>query len=64
MAGVDVVLVDEAQQAYEFKYGSAALRRSGTAFQRAYGSGVQVINQDNYLDFVLGSERNCQRLAE
>ena len=40
--------------AYEFKYGSGAARAGGHAFERAYGAAVQVVNQDNYLEFVLG----------
>jgi predicted AAA+ superfamily ATPase len=39
---------------YEFKYGGGAMRAGGRAFERAYGTGVQIINQDNYLDFALG----------
>ncbi len=41
-------------QAYEFKYGSGPLRAGGEAFHRTYGTRVQLINQENYLDFVLG----------
>ena len=44
-----------AVHAYEFKYGSGAARAGGHAFERAYGAAVQVVNQDNYLEFVLGA---------
>ena len=44
-----------AMHAYEFKYGSGAARAGGHAFERAYGATVQVVNQDNYLEFVLGA---------
>lgn len=40
--------------AYEFKYGGGALRAGGEAFSRAYNVPVQRINQENYLDFILG----------
>jgi hypothetical protein len=43
-----------ALQPYEFKVGSGAARAGGRAFESAYGAAVQVINQDNYLDFALG----------
>jgi predicted AAA+ superfamily ATPase len=39
---------------YEFKYGSGGVQAGGRAFERAYGAGVRIINQDNYLDFALG----------
>lgn len=45
----------EGLRAYEFKYGSSAIRAGGEAFRRAYDTDVRLINQDNYLDFVLGS---------
>ena len=41
--------------AYEFKVGAGSVRAGGDAFRRAYGVGVQLVNQENYLDFVLGS---------
>lgn len=44
----------EQLRAYEFKYGGGSARASGAAFRRAYDAPVQVINQDNYLDFILG----------
>ncbi len=39
-------------QAYEFKLGSSTLRRGAEAFTRAYGGTIQVIHQENYLDFI------------
>ena len=56
--GAEVDYLEEAADglhAYEFKYGSGSLRAGGDAFRRAYGAGVQLVNQENYLDFVLGS---------
>jgi len=44
-----------AVHAYEFKYGSGAARAGRHAFERAYDAAVQVVNQDNYLEFVLGA---------
>jgi len=40
-------------QAFEFKFGSATLGRSAEAFNNAYSVDVKLINQDNYLDFIL-----------
>jgi hypothetical protein len=40
-------------QAFEFKYGGSALRRGVTSFKNAYSVDVQLVNQDNYLDFIL-----------
>lgn len=56
--GAEVDYLEEAADgphAYEFKYGAGSLRAGGDAFRRAYGAGVQLVNQENYLDFVLGS---------
>jgi hypothetical protein len=39
--------------AYEFKFGSSALRRGADSFKNAYSVDVQLVNQDNYLDFIL-----------
>lgn len=54
-AEVDYIEESEAGQirAYEFKAGSAALGRGAEAFTRSYATDVQLINQDNYLDFLL-----------
>lgn len=40
-------------QAYEFKFGSSAQARGAASFKRAYALDVQLINQENYLDFLL-----------
>jgi predicted AAA+ superfamily ATPase len=40
-------------KAYEFKLGGTILGRSADAFTRAYSVNVQLINQDNYLSFLL-----------
>ena len=42
-------------QAYEFKYSGTASRRSAESFQRAYAVAVQLINQENYLEFLFSS---------
>ncbi|MCU0485840.1 MAG: ATP-binding protein [Anaerolineales bacterium] len=39
-------------QAFELKLGGAGLKRGGVAFKNAYGIDVQLVNQDNYLDFI------------
>lgn len=57
-SGAEVDYLEEAADsphAYEFKYGSGPVRAGGEAFRRAYGTGVQLVNQENYLDFVLGA---------
>jgi hypothetical protein len=41
-------------RAYKFKYGGGSLRAGGEAFRRAYGAAVRLVNQENYLDFILG----------
>lgn len=40
-------------RAYEFKFGSSAQTRGGKSFKRTYALDVQLINQENYLDFLL-----------
>lgn len=55
--GAEVDYLEESAhgpQAYKFKYGSGPLRAGGEAFRRAYATRVELINQENYLDFVLG----------
>jgi len=57
-SGAEVDYVEDTAdglRAYEFKYGGGTLRAGGKAFERAYGAGVRLISQDNYLDFALGS---------
>ncbi|HJW89276.1 MAG TPA: ATP-binding protein [Anaerolineales bacterium] len=39
-------------EAYEFKYGSAALTRGADSFTKTYAAEVQLVNQENYLDFI------------
>jgi predicted AAA+ superfamily ATPase len=41
-------------EAYEFKFGASTLRRGADAFTRAYAVDVQLVNQENYLSFLLG----------
>jgi predicted AAA+ superfamily ATPase len=41
-------------QAFEFKFGSGARGRGAESFTRSYAAAVQLVNQDNYLDFLLG----------
>lgn len=56
--GAEVDYVEDAAdglRAYEFKYGGGLLRAGGKAFERAYGTAVRLISQDNYLDFALGT---------
>ena len=40
-------------QAFEIKVGGSSLDRGAEAFTRAYGLDVQLVNQENYLDFIL-----------
>jgi len=40
-------------EAFEFKSGGAALGRSSQSFYQAYAIDVQLVNQENYLDFIL-----------
>jgi len=39
--------------AYEIKFSSASLSRGAGSFQKAYNVTVQLVNQENYLDFIL-----------
>jgi hypothetical protein len=39
--------------AFKFKFGSSALRRGVDSFKKAYSVDVQLVNQVNYLDFIL-----------
>lgn len=54
-AEVDYVEVSgrNPSEAYEFKLGGSILGRSAEAFTRAYSVDVQLVNQDNYLSFLL-----------
>lgn len=56
--GAEVDYIEESPagqfRAYEFKLGASELGRGADAFARAYASAVQLVNQDNYLDFIQG----------
>ena len=39
--------------AYEFKFGSGGLSRSAESFQGSYAVKVQLVNQENYLTFIM-----------
>ncbi len=55
-SGAEVDYVEEAQagqiQAFELKSGSALRSRGALSFIQAYHTPVQLINQENYLDFI------------
>ena len=55
--GAEVDYIEEKDtgpiRAFEIKFGSAALTRSAASFTSAYSVDVQLVNQDNYLDFIL-----------
>ena len=40
-------------QAFEIKFGSSTLTRGAESFVRAYSQEVHLVNQENYLDFIL-----------
>jgi hypothetical protein len=42
-------------RAYEFKFGSANLTRGAQSFTQAYAHPVHLVNQENYLDFILSN---------
>ena len=56
--GAEVDYIEESHlgeiNAYEFKFGTADLGRGADPFTRAYNTTVQLINQENYLDFLQG----------
>jgi len=43
---------NEELKGFEFKYGSRPLSRGASSFTSAYGTKVQLVNQENYLDFI------------
>jgi len=45
---------DKPLSAYEFKYGNGGLKRGAYSFTNAYQTKVNLVNQDNYLDFLRG----------
>lgn len=55
--GAKVDYVEEASagqvEAYEIKFSGSALSRGADSFQKAYGVDVHLVNQENYLDFIL-----------
>jgi uncharacterized protein len=55
--GAEVDYIEESKvdqiQAYEFKIGSSRLRRGASSFNNAYAVDVQLVNQENYLSFLL-----------
>ena len=59
--GAEVDYIEEGAmgqiQAYEFKVSGIASRRGTEAFTRSYAMDVQLINQDNYLDFLLNRSK-------
>ncbi len=56
-SGAEVDYIEEAGagdlRAYELKWGNARLGRSAESFKDSYGVGVTLVNQENYLDFLL-----------
>lgn len=43
---------NEELKAFEFKYGTGSLSKGASSFTSEYGTKVQLINQENYLDFI------------
>jgi predicted AAA+ superfamily ATPase len=56
-SGAEVDYIEEMSggqiQAFEFKFGGAALSRGADSFKNSYGVDVHLVNQENYLDFIL-----------
>lgn len=55
--GAEVDYLEEAGgelEAWEFKYGKSQLSRGARSFTEVYGVDVQLVNQDNYLEFISG----------
>lgn len=56
-SGAEVDYIEEIRsdhiQAFEFKFGNSTLSRGAGSFARTYSQEVQLINQENYLDFIL-----------
>ncbi|MBI2039667.1 ATP-binding protein [Candidatus Microgenomates bacterium] len=44
--------INEELKAFEFKYGTGLLSKGSKSFTSEYGTTVQLINQENYLDFI------------
>jgi predicted AAA+ superfamily ATPase len=55
--GAEVDYIEESDaghlQAYEIKFGDSALTRGAGSFKNTYAVDVQLVNQENYLSFVL-----------
>ncbi len=53
-AEVDYIekVTNEELKGFEFKYGSGSLSRGAGSFTSEYGTKVQLVNQENYLDFI------------
>ena len=58
-SGAEVDYIEESGagkiQAYEFKFASSTATRGAESFTKSYAVDVQLINQDNYLPFILNS---------
>jgi len=53
-AEVDYIekMTNKDMKAFEFKYGNGSLQRGAASFTKEYHTDVQLINQQNYLDFL------------
>jgi predicted AAA+ superfamily ATPase len=60
-SGAEIDYIEETSvrqfEAYEIKFGDSPLSRSAESFQKAYNVPVQLVNQENYLEFIL-NEKN------
>jgi len=58
-SGAEVHYIEESGtgkiQAYEFKFASSTATRGAASFTKSYAVDVRLINQDNYLSFILNS---------
>ena len=55
--GAEVDYIEETgagqMEGYEFKFGGGSLTRGAYSFSKTYAVNVNLINQENYLDFLL-----------
>lgn len=55
-SGAEVDYIEKATnkelKAFEFKYGSGILSKGAGSFTNEYGTKVQLVNQENYMDFI------------
>lgn len=53
-AEVDYIekITNKELKAFEFKYGSGSLSKGASSFTSNYGTKVELVNQENYLDFI------------